>query len=80
MSMQRNTQDAAQKTRRTKQAAANHKTKWSSVSICTAHKIPTTTMRPYGLKVMCNTPKMWIQDRPCTIEQRIKEKRRKEKT
>lgn len=54
--MRRNTQDAVQKTRRAKQAAADRKTESSSISfICTAHKIPTATMRPSGLKVMYNT-------------------------
>lgn len=55
-SMRRNTQDAVQKTRRAKQAAADRKTESSSISfICTAHKIPTATMHPSGLKVMYNT-------------------------
>lgn len=44
------------KTRRARQAAADRKTESSSISfICTAHKIPTATMRPSGLKVMYNT-------------------------
>lgn len=54
--MRRNTQDATQKIARAKQAAADRKTEASSRSfICTAHKIPTSTMRPDGPKATFST-------------------------
>lgn len=80
--MRRNTQDAVQKTRRAKQAAADRKTESSSISfICTAHKIPTATMRPSGLKVMYNTqrPRCGYRTGPCRHSKERRKRRERKK-